>query len=189
MRFPRYSRSQIGRWISPEGRAKILGALPSTRTNISFWRPHWPELEELLLKEFLEQRGLNHIIKRWWFRERAEALFVQLYPDWGSAFLFSNGWFAGFLKRNGISSRCLTKILSYRSHDKLGKVLTKNSHKSSQLSMIDMFETFCDIFGEYLNLTIRCSSFQKWKDPLPRIPSSMSSPYKLLFLHGKSLLL
>ena len=45
---------------------------------------YWPEMEEFLLAGFLEKRAKNTIIKRWWFRERARALFAQCYPEYSA---------------------------------------------------------------------------------------------------------
>ena len=50
------------------------------------------------------------MVRRGWFRIQAGFRFRELYPDIDPmVFRFSNGWFAGFLGRNRISLRSVTK--------------------------------------------------------------------------------
>lgn len=114
--FPQYSRSTIALWVEPKNMTKICNQPRWVKIAKAYWTPHWPEMEELLLAEFLERRARNIIIKRWWFRERAFALFAQSYPEYPTAFCFSSGWFTGFLKRNGLSLRAITKIVGSLYH-------------------------------------------------------------------------
>lgn len=80
---------------------------PAGGTESQCW---WPELEEKLYKDFLECRGQGRMVRRGWFRIQAGFRFCELYPDVDPlVFHFSNGWFAGFLGRNRISLRSVTK--------------------------------------------------------------------------------
>ena len=73
------------------------------RKRVSFGRiAEYPEMEEVLYKEYrrLFQRGLR--VKGWWFRTRGQQLLKSISP--GSKFKFSNMWFDGFKKCYKISS-------------------------------------------------------------------------------------
>ena len=71
-------------------------------------RGWWPLLEKALVAAFAERRAAGRIVRRKWLERRAKALFTELYPDASSPFLFSEGWFRGFLIRNGITIRLIT---------------------------------------------------------------------------------
>lgn len=77
------------------------------------WRCAWPEMEQELFQIFVAQREAGQLIRRGWFRRTATALFKKHY---GSIevhlFVFSAGWFNGFLRRWNISYRALTKKAS-----------------------------------------------------------------------------
>jgi len=70
----------------------------------------WPELEERLYKDFIECQGQGRMVRKGWFCIEAGFCFRELYTDVDPmVFRFSNGWFAGFLGRNRISLRSVTK--------------------------------------------------------------------------------
>ncbi|KAA6411263.1 MAG: hypothetical protein FRX48_04543 [Lasallia pustulata] len=78
-----------------------------------------PRLEELLHKEFEEERKIDCTINLRWFMRTARRIYKELYPgrvtrngnsQWIYAgFKFSNGWFQGFRRRYGVSVRAPTK--------------------------------------------------------------------------------
>jgi hypothetical protein len=150
--FPQYHRSMLGRWVEPKGMSKICNQPSWTKSVREYWTPHWPEMEELLLAEFLEKRAKNMIIKRWWFRERARALFAQCHPEYPTAFCFSRGWFSGFLKRNGLSLRAITKIVSSPLCEMIMNSITDiNSHKNFLQIPNVMFSISFEEFGVCLS--------------------------------------
>jgi len=76
------------------------------------YSPRWPELEAKLWDLFIEARGKRRIVTQHWFRRTSIALFSELYPDCSQLFVFSTGWFRGFLNRHSIVRRRLTKQAS-----------------------------------------------------------------------------
>lgn len=69
----------------------------------------WPELEISLYELFLSQRAEGKIVRRGWFRRHAKQLFNTCYPlALDTIFVFSLGWFSGFLYRHHISIRFTT---------------------------------------------------------------------------------
>ena len=88
--------------------------LPSTarRALPADWTCLWPAMEEELFALFLAERQKGRLIRRGWFRTQAKVLFVKHYSLSANMFVFSTGWFNGFLKRWGISCRALTKMSS-----------------------------------------------------------------------------
>ncbi|KAI0855431.1 DDE superfamily endonuclease-domain-containing protein [Xylaria cubensis] len=94
------SHSTIQYWWSQ--REKILGHHHKKRT------PRWPATEAILWEEFCTRRKAGKLVSRGWFRKRSMAIFEALHPGVRDIFVFSNGWFRGFLSRHQISRRRLT---------------------------------------------------------------------------------
>lgn len=82
----------------------------NTRYSSQVRSPYWPDLETKLLAAFMKRREAKKIVKTWWFREQSKRLFAELYPEFPGVFTFSYGWFRGFLKRNGLVLRRITKM-------------------------------------------------------------------------------
>ncbi|KAI0911726.1 DDE superfamily endonuclease-domain-containing protein [Ustulina deusta] len=76
--------------------------------HIPRFSPRWPELEAILWEEFCRMRQNRRLVTATWFKRKATAIFGVLYPNCGSIFVFSNGWFRGFLRRHQISRRRVT---------------------------------------------------------------------------------
>ena len=71
----------------------------------------WPDLEAELYERFLVQRAEGRIVRRGWFRAVSKEVFSLCYAHRSlseSSFLFSQGWFLGFLARHRISIRFTT---------------------------------------------------------------------------------
>ncbi|KAI8395679.1 hypothetical protein FOFC_06717 [Fusarium oxysporum] len=82
-------------------------------------RPHipgskWPDLEEELYSRFKQRRTRKLIASTSWFRRQARAIFRDLYPGLPDSerFIFSNGWWRGFLRRHSIVKRKITHCAS-----------------------------------------------------------------------------
>lgn len=75
----------------------------------------WAELEMDLMAQFLDWRQRGGKVNIFWLRRRAKQIFETLYGGERDSkgnrrvFRFSNGWFARFSRRWGISFRRLTK--------------------------------------------------------------------------------
>jgi len=70
----------------------------------------WPELEDRLYEDFLEQRKAGRTVRQGWFRIQSQIQFCQLYANVNpTIFRFSTGWFHDFLQRYKISLRSITK--------------------------------------------------------------------------------
>ncbi|RPB00518.1 hypothetical protein L873DRAFT_1564006, partial [Choiromyces venosus 120613-1] len=110
-RYWKIPEATISQWWLK--RDEIL-QLPSTarRAQPATWTCMWPAMEEELFDIFLAERQKGRLIRRGWFRTQARELFVKHYSTSANIFVFSTGWFNGFLKRWGISCRALTKISS-----------------------------------------------------------------------------
>ncbi|KAI0184938.1 DDE superfamily endonuclease-domain-containing protein [Xylaria flabelliformis] len=83
-------------------RERILGNYVKKHT------PRWPATEAILWEEFCTRRKAGKLVSRGWFRKRAKAIFEALHPGCSDIFVFSNGWFRGFLDRHQISRRRVT---------------------------------------------------------------------------------
>jgi hypothetical protein len=70
--------------------------------------PKWPELEEDLYLRFLVRRARKMVANTSWFRRQAREIFGTLYPSLPERFIFSNGWWRGFLQRHNIVKRRVT---------------------------------------------------------------------------------
>jgi len=76
------------------------------------WICAWPEMERELFEDFIKQRQSGRLIRRGWFRQTALVLFKKHYTADPKLFVFSTGWFNGFLRRWCVSCRALTKKAS-----------------------------------------------------------------------------
>ena len=70
-----------------------LRALPST------WTCMWLAMEAELFNVFLSEQEKGRLIQRGWFRTQPQEPFVKHYSVSENIFIFSAGWFNGFLKR------------------------------------------------------------------------------------------
>jgi len=108
------SRRTISTWVKSRNQIEGVGKNSQIkREEISgnTQRVFWPELEERLHSEFLEQQKAGRSVRQGWFRIQSQFLFQFLYPNVNSSvFRFSNGWFRGFLGRHYISLRSIMKI-------------------------------------------------------------------------------
>ena len=68
----------------------------------------WPLLEKRLVALFTERRAAGKVVRRKWFERNAKALFKEIYPNSTVNFMFSEGWFGKFLRRNHIALRFIT---------------------------------------------------------------------------------
>lgn len=69
----------------------------------------WPELEEKFYEKFLRYCSEGKMVRRGWFRRHAKQFFQDGYSTTPAAvFVFSTGWFNGFLNRPTISIRFTT---------------------------------------------------------------------------------
>jgi hypothetical protein len=100
-------RPTLQRWI--QNRHRIVSGRFGKPSS---YRCQWPELEERLYNDFRKLRAALKLVSTGWFRRRAKALFRELYPESEHLFVFSNGWFRGFLRRHNISRRRITKQAS-----------------------------------------------------------------------------
>src|SRR5437588_12733392 len=70
-------------------------------------------MEEDLFSTFIAQRESGRLVRRGWFCRTATALFKKHYGTTDPhLFVFSSGWFNGFLRRWNISCQALTKKAS-----------------------------------------------------------------------------
>ncbi len=93
-----------------------------SKEETAYWTPHWPQLEEALYAAFIARRKLKRGVSVHWFRAESKKLFTELFPDSTHLFLFSNGWFNGFLRRYRISYRRITKKATKLPEDVLKEV-------------------------------------------------------------------
>ena len=104
------SVSTVQKWIKE--RLDILQAPAMSKTSRIYWAPNWPEMEDSLHKLFLKYRAEGRLIRQSFFRYHATRLFGVHYPLCTELFHFSNGWFAGFLKRKEISIRTVSHTVN-----------------------------------------------------------------------------
>jgi hypothetical protein len=87
-------------------REKISGDINVTKS----YPLKWPALENELVKHFEVARKKNKIVTVHWFRRIYQQIWKRLYPSIPDLFVFSNGWFWRFLRRQGIVRRSITKV-------------------------------------------------------------------------------
>ena len=100
----------VGRWWRE--RQAILHARRGSRKDRTGQRAeYWPELEAKLFSSFCEHRDAGNLVSRAWMRRRAKALYKEIYGSQAvSEFIFSFGWFRGFLNRWSIARRLVTNV-------------------------------------------------------------------------------
>ena len=110
-------------WKNRDG---IFSSQTGSRRVQTSWTCSWPEMERELFRLFCERRTMGYIVRRWWFRGTSIRLFREMYGDPLRAqgkhdeaaeieklFVFSNGYFEGFCRRNRVSLRKLTRVVSF----------------------------------------------------------------------------
>lgn len=109
--FFQIPKSTIACWTQPDATEKIFQQKGnrSRRDSPVVFLCMWPEMEKKLFDAFMDRRGLGRPVRDGWFRRKATELWKETYPHTGSNFfLFSRGWFQGFLSRHRIVLRFVT---------------------------------------------------------------------------------
>lgn len=116
----------IQRWKTPIAQAAIVDSTKTARANWGSTRVcKWPELEVLLYERFRTRRDERKSVRRGWLRRSAQEVFAICYPIKNqSMFLFTNGWFFGFLSRHNITLRFATNKSQKIPEDYLSVILT-----------------------------------------------------------------
>ncbi|RPA97235.1 hypothetical protein L873DRAFT_1691456 [Choiromyces venosus 120613-1] len=109
-KFWKIPETTIQPWWSTQ--ETIVNQKGTGRQQSAKWICQWPEMEKELFEIFLEERNKGRLIRQGWFQAQARQLFSKHYGGIPNMFVFSIGWFSGFLKRWSISCRVLTKISS-----------------------------------------------------------------------------
>jgi len=106
-------QTTIQQWWTARHTIATLGGT-SGRQRSQRWMCLQPEMEKQLFDTFLDERQKGKFVRRGWFRNKARQQFVKHYGPGVTAnmFVYSVGWFNGFMKRWSISCRVLTKISS-----------------------------------------------------------------------------
>ena len=112
----------VSHWLAQEDQLRQHSR--NTRCIGSGRRADWPELEQQLHGEFKEQRAKGLKVKAWWFKNKADQLFRELYPtkvndDRTIPFLNSKHWFEQFQNRFSVSLRATTNRASEEPERKL----------------------------------------------------------------------
>jgi len=103
-------RNTIGRWR--QSAQKIIDQVGGNRSrrdaSVTFYCL-WPEMERQLLDRFVARRRQGRPVGDGWFRRNAKELWIASYPDLPEGlFIFSQGWFHGFLSRYRVVLRFVT---------------------------------------------------------------------------------
>lgn len=106
-KYFRIPPNNIARWYRNQD--KIVGSAGGSRQTARQWISDWPDMEKDLFELFMKRRGDGVLVSRGWFRKIAKQLFEKRYPGCGRVFVFSSGWFNGFLRRFNVSHRRVTK--------------------------------------------------------------------------------
>ena len=103
-------KSTIGRWRKTA--KKILeqvGGESSRRDAPITFLCLWPEMERQLFDRFVARRSQGRPVRDGWFRRNAKELWRTSYPELPEGlFVFSQGWFHGFLSRFRVVLRFVT---------------------------------------------------------------------------------
>ena len=132
--YIRPSQSQASLWfLIPQTtistwwrtRDQIFSSPEGSRMVRNSWTCSWPEMERELFRLFSEHREMGYITRRWWFRSTSMRLFREIYvnplkaqgknseaAEMENLFVFSNGFFGRFCRRNRIVLRKLTRVVS-----------------------------------------------------------------------------
>ena len=103
-------RTTIQKWRKPDTMELIVNGTKNTQRRDNGVRAcRWPEMEEMLYEAYRQRRDERKSVRRSWLRRTARATFLKAYPAIDvSIFIFSNGWFFGFLARHNITLRFAT---------------------------------------------------------------------------------
>ena len=108
--FFKIPKSTIGQWRRTE--EKILGQVggnSARRDAPVTFLCQWPEMEKQLFDQFMVRRGQGRPVRDGWFRRNAKELWRTSYPELPEGlFVFSQGWFRGFLSRYRVVLRFVT---------------------------------------------------------------------------------
>lgn len=97
-------QSTIQQWRGEETINLIVDGTKGTRKAIGVRGCRWPEMENFLYQAYRARQGERKSVRRSWLRRAARAAFQKAYPTIDiSIFVFSNGWFFGFLARHDIT--------------------------------------------------------------------------------------
>lgn len=120
-------QSTVSDWW--KNRDRIFNSQAGSRRVQSTWTCCWPEMEKELFRLFCERRTMGYIVRRWWFRATSIRLFREMYggplraqgkhdeaAEVENLFVFSNGYFEGFCRRNRVVLRKLTRVVSFWFH-------------------------------------------------------------------------
>jgi hypothetical protein len=95
-------------WRRPENREQIFSHTAGLR-KVKLGVAKWPEMEDMVVQQFLETRPQGKPVRVRWFRKTTRECFIQCYPERDvDDVCFSTGWFLNFLSRNAISFRVPT---------------------------------------------------------------------------------
>lgn len=103
--FFQIPKSTIAYWTKPEISEWIIQSKLNSRMGATMFLCVWPEMERKLFEAFMERRKLGRAVRDSWFRRKALDLWKECYPQIAGAcdlFVFSQGWFQGFLSRHRI---------------------------------------------------------------------------------------
>jgi len=73
----------------------------------------WPDMKKRLWEAFIARREQGRPVRDGWFRRNAREFWSTSYPDLQPTpefFVFSHGWFNGFLARHRIVLRFITNM-------------------------------------------------------------------------------
>lgn len=102
-------QTTVQEWRKPDTMARIVNGTKGTRKASEMRSCQWPEMEEGLYQAYRARRDAHKSVRRSWLRRTAQAAFLKAYPTIDvSIFIFSNGWFFGFLARHDITLRFAT---------------------------------------------------------------------------------
>lgn len=168
-------KSDVGDWWKRRDEIVHQMSGRSYRLENLFWFCKWPELEEKLFDLFLTERTRGRLIRRGWFRRNALRIFKELYGDHiSNLFVFSIGWFCGFVRRFGIVSRAVTKQSS-RVPDEYQRLIINWLRYNRRISHLPGF------FHHERLLAVPISRF-----PLSRILNMDETPIPFEYLDGRS---
>lgn len=110
--FFQIPKSTLAYWMKPEISERIIQSKLNTRSSIRMFLCMWPEMEGKLFEAFIERRKLGRPVRDSWFRRKGLELWKECYhPQLATTcdlFVFSQGWFRGFLSRHRIVLRFVT---------------------------------------------------------------------------------
>lgn len=107
--FFQIPKSTIAQWIQPETTQRILeqGGRQTRRDAPMVFLCKWLEMEEKLFDSFIARTDSGKPVGDQWFQRNSSEIWKETYlcPN---LFVFSRGWFQGFLSRHRIVLRFIT---------------------------------------------------------------------------------